>query len=138
MQAVFTSSRPGEYQLRPSPGGILAERNFKRYLVVALLEGVEHWQISYRQDGDAVMAQADLFEVPGPGVPATYGGVLRPDSPQTYQLLWDRIAYVLGQRPDWVSCDEYRASLARHSLDGGQEYGLCGEFADGSAPSKLH
>lgn len=93
--------------------------------MIAAAEGTEHWEISYKVEGPNLIARADLMNVAA-SFPPTSSVPNRPDSPSTYDLLWQRVAYVLGQRHDWPSCTEYKAHLAPHSLDQVQEFGLCG------------
>jgi hypothetical protein len=123
---VFDASHPGEYQLRPLPDGVLAERRWLIYVVIGAASGDEQWHVSYAPAAAGIDARADLVNIPGGGWPPNMNGAERPDNPATYELLWSRLDYVLGNRAGWPGCDDYARPLAHHSIDQGQGWGLCG------------
>jgi hypothetical protein len=134
---VFEASNPKAYTLRPTPTGVIAERPWREYLVIAAASGTEEWQLSYKQAGDGVDAQADLSNVPGMMIPPVAASIQRPDSTASYDLLWSRLDYVLGNRPDWLSCAAWSAPLRHHSVDVVSEWGLCGLGAADAPPLRL-
>jgi hypothetical protein len=52
-------------------------------------------------------------------------GSYGPGRPETYEILWDRVDYLLGLRPDWRPCPDSSTSV-----------GLCGQFVDDRAPAQ--
>jgi hypothetical protein len=136
-QSVLDAAFPGKYQFRPIPNGLLAERHWTIYVVLGYAAGIEHWQVTYSPEGDGVVAQADLSNATTSAYPPPANDLLRPDNPATYELLWARIEYVLGQRQDWESCEAYAAPLHRKSIDPGQEWGPCGQSTSDAMPQRL-
>jgi len=136
LQAALDASQPRAYTVRPAPGGVIAERRWNEYAVLAWSQGLERWQIAYDASDDGVDARADLTAMPTNVWPPDFSVVDRPDNPATYDLLWARVSYMLGQRSDWETCDAFGASLRHRSMDALQSWGLCGAGADDNPQPK--
>lgn len=137
LQVAFGASYPKGYQVRPASNGVIVERHWLDYAVLAYTGGLEHWQISYSAAGDGIDANADMVATSSDSWPPQPNDIERPDNPATYDLLWARISYVLGQRADWESCDDYDDIVRHKSLDQLQGWGMCGSGADDRAPTRV-
>jgi hypothetical protein len=50
-----------------------------------------------------------------------------------YRLFWARVDYMLGKRPDWISCAGYIAELKKTETSSEALAGLCGSTSQGAA-----
>ncbi|MGH6887977.1 MAG: hypothetical protein ACREHF_02070 [Rhizomicrobium sp.] len=137
LQRVFSASVPGGYSVRPAPGGAIAERNYDDFAMLAVARGLERWQITYAAKGDDIDAHADVVNIPGQSFPADINVQIRPDTPATYELFWQRLGYVLNARKEWPTCRDYAASLRFKSKDPIQSWGLCGTGSSDVPPQKI-
>ncbi|HEX3430758.1 MAG TPA: hypothetical protein VHT03_07710 [Rhizomicrobium sp.] len=117
VRRVFDASGPKIYGLHPEEGAALVEQHWALDVVFASAAGVERWRLEYAPAEDGIDVHAELEHAPG-------------DAPSgktvSYELLWSRIEYVLGNRTDWPRCK------SGPKLPGS---GLCA--SDSSPPLKL-
>lgn len=105
LRRVFDANRPKVYGLRPEEGGAMVEKHWALDVVFASATGGERWRVEYAPAGDGVDAHAEVTHNSGEGpLPKR---IEQPHSTDAanYQLLWSRLAYVLGNRPDWPRCE---------------------------------
>jgi hypothetical protein len=134
---VFESSRPGEYDARPSTFGIEVQRKWNYYFVLAITQGTERWNIVLRQIGTGTEAFAELGGVQtataAGGFPSV--GELRPWNTSVYDVFWARVDFFLGARKDWLGCATHIGSSEAAKQSANDPYGLCGYgWSEGGAP----
>ena len=106
-----------DYNVQHSEHGMLAERNWFLYLVLAAAMGHDAWYLDARQDGADVVLQARLIRTSSSiaGTPTAGGGAQATTLPpiessvsyrEPYKLLFARIGFLLKQEPRWFTCNE--------------------------------
>ena len=105
LRRVFDASRPKIYGLRPEEGGAMVEQHWALDVVFASATGVERWQLEYAPAGDGIDVHAAVEHPPDRSVGPDRNESRRSGDTAEYQLLWSRIAYVLGAIPDWPRCE---------------------------------
>jgi hypothetical protein len=104
LRRVFDASGPKVYGLRPEEGGALVEQHWALDVVFASSTGVERWRLEYAPAGDGVDVHADVEHAPGAGASSGRNEIRPAGNAADYQLLWSRVAYVLGNGADWPRC----------------------------------
>ena len=104
LHRVFDASAPKVYGLRPEEGGALVEQHWALDVLFKSLTGVERWRVEYAPAGDGIDAHVNVEHVQGESSSPGGNGMAPQDITANYQLLWTRIAYVLGNVPDWPRC----------------------------------
>lgn len=125
LRRVFNIGGPKIYGLRPEEGGALVERHWALDVVFASSGGDERWRLEYAPAGDGIDARAEVERTPRVGLSPPKTRMQPPRNAASYQLLWSRIAYVLGNRVDWPACES------------SSKTGLCSVTSSGSPPLKL-
>jgi hypothetical protein len=105
LRRVFDASGPNVYGLRPEEGGALVEQHWALDVIFASATGSERWRLEYAPAGDGVDVHADVMRASGEGPSANRAETQRSGNLSNYQLLWSRLAYVLGARADWPRCE---------------------------------
>ncbi|KAA2241212.1 hypothetical protein [Salinarimonas soli] len=125
-EAVLRHADPGDVTFDYRLGGFRAERKFLVYAVLAAAEGEDRWTFNASQSGRAVRASVFLTE--RARVHGT-GGARQVNANRqqvgTFRLFYARIDYLLGLRPDWVTCREAPGKLGLPPDAAGTQ-GLCG------------
>lgn len=134
VEAVFEASRPGRYQARPDRNGVRFSRSWNHYFVLTTANGSEEWSIYENVVGDGVEVEVNFSGLAGGFLSPTVQ--IQVPKPEFYDLLWDRVDYVLGLRDYWVTCDEYEKKIGYSSGD--VFYGFCGFGADENIPDKVN
>lgn len=136
--------------------GFVADRPYVIYAVLAAEVGTDTWRfrIAEAATGQAknapktVTATVQLSRVRSTTsasafsvgdrtvvVPMTTTGAVRAaESPSTYQAFWARVDYVLGLRPDWLSCKDAKEAKGARDEGGPSLYGLCPILGSEQAP----
>lgn len=130
VEAVFDASRPGRYQARPDRNGVSFSRSWNHYFVLATSTGNEDWFIYENAVGDNIDVEVNFSGMAGGFLMPTVK--IQAPKPAFYELLWDRVDYVLGLRDDWTSCDDYEKKIGY--MSGDVFYGFCGFGADENIP----
>lgn len=129
---VLRDSDPSDFEFRDTLTGFTGLRKYFIYAVIAAANGREKWEFQTEADGKSVRAAVSVSEagVSSGGYSAsTYEG--RMASVPLYRLFWDRVDYVLGRRPDWVTCAQAEAALQGSGGGAMALGGLCGPTSDG-------
>ena len=129
---VLRHSDPTDFEFRDTLTGFTGLRRYFIYAVIAASNGREKWEFQTEADGKAVRAAVSVSEA---GV-STGGYSTQPyegrmASVPLYRLFWDRVDYMLGRRPDWVSCEQAEAVLKASNTGTLALGGLCGPTSDG-------
>lgn len=133
-ERVLRQSDPADFEFRHSMNGFTGLRRFFIYAVIAASNGREKWEFQVDPEGkDMLRASISVSEAGktvGGGDVEDFEGKLA--SVPLYRLFWNRVDYVLGKRPDWITCDqasdEARATNTNVATALG---GLCGPTSDG-------
>ena len=132
-EAVVRASGPGQYEFEFGLNGFSARHSYFIYGVVASAYGREKWDFNIEPGTAGLRATAtlsDAGDVHG-GLSISRYEKIAVGAP-VYQLFWARVDYVLGRRPDWITCE--RAQIEKSAY--GSLYGLC-RSADEPVPEPL-
>lgn len=141
-QIVLRHSDPTDFEFRNSLNGFVGLRRYFVYAVIASASGREKWEFETEQPAPGVVkASVSVSEA---GRAASGYSSSRYESAMNsiplYRLFWNRVDYMLGRRPDWVSCDQAAAELKATRTSETSLGGLCGPTSDGRnspAPPQL-
>lgn len=130
---VLRQSDPRNFQFENSFNGFTGYRKYFIYAVIAASQGTDKWIFDTQVSGGGVRAlvtASDSGEAVSSNTRTRYSERLA--SVPLYRLFWSRVDYVLGRRPDWITCDEAQAALdaAKMSAPIGLS-GLCGPTSAG-------
>ena len=117
--------------------GLMATRNWTVYFVLGFVTGTDNWIFKARpvEGGTAVTFAVGSVAQPAPAKQTPR----RADDPRPkvmgathegtaiYDLVWARMAYLLGQRGDWMRCAESEARVAS-GVVWGETVALCNSF----------
>lgn len=111
-----------DYETAHSPNSLQAKRNWLMYLVIAVASGSNNWLVTTEElpeGGTKVVtshsaASSSFFGMP---VATSTGGTSATGAttptlqnittdPALYGLFYARMDYLLGKRPDWVTCKD--------------------------------
>jgi hypothetical protein len=104
-------------------------RDWNYFLVITIARGRETWDFRVSEARNVITAHATALIVGNRREP--------PDDPAVYQLIWARADYVLGKRPDWLTCDQYFKTMADPKSPHDAFWGLCGYLSDDKPPERL-
>lgn len=142
-EAVLRTSDPKDFEFRYNAAGFVGLRRYFIYAVLASAQGREKWEFTTEPAGpSAVRASVSISEAgtASGGYSATpYENAMA--SVPLYRLFWSRVDYMLGKRPDWVTCDQAgEAETETNTNVAAALGGLCGPTSDGRdapAPAPL-
>lgn len=133
-ETVLKLSDPQDWDFRYTVDGFVGLRRYVVYAVLVSQVGQEKWQL--------------VTEVPAPGVVkasisvseagVAVGGYAQNPyehsmaSIPLYRLFWARVDYMLGKRPDWITCASYVATLKKSATSSDALAGLCGSTSQGA------
>lgn len=117
--------------------GLMATRNWTVYFVLGFATGTDNWIFKVRpvEGGTAVTFAVGSVAQPAPARQTPR----RADDPRPkvmgtthegtaiYDLVWARMAYLLGQRDTWMSCAESEARVVS-GVVWGEAVALCNSF----------
>jgi hypothetical protein len=133
-QIVLKTSDPTDFEFRNTVNGFTGLRRYVVYAVLASAVGREKWDftVDFPTPGQA-RASVSISEAG-----QTTGGYSRTPYENTmasvplYRLFWKRVDYMLGRRPDWVTCDQAASELKEEGTNTISALGgLCGPTSDG-------
>lgn len=127
LRRVFEASAPKVYGLRPEGGGALVEKHWTLDVIFASVSGAERWRLEYAPAGDGIDVHAEVEHTSAPGPLAKRMETQRSADRPNYELLWSRVAYVLGNRGDWPRCEKSKIPGA----------GLCSTGSSQPPPLRL-
>jgi hypothetical protein len=140
-EAIIKISDPNDVEVRYVNDGFTAIRRYFIYAVLAASSGQEKWEFHVDERAAAIEASLSISES---GTVAGGSSFNHFDSAMSsvplYRLFWKRMDYMLGRRPDWVTCEQEAAELGRTGTNTVAALGgLCGPTSDGrdSVPAPL-
>ena len=117
--------------------GLMATRNWTVYFVLGFVTGTDQWIVKARpvEGGtDVTFAVGSVAQPAGARITPRRDGDPRPrvmgsmhEGTAIYDLVWARMAYLLGQRDTWMSCAESDARVAS-GVVWGETVALCNSF----------
>lgn len=130
-EAILRQSDPNNIDVRYSPDGFTALRRYFIYAIIATQSGREKWDFSASNTAGGTRASLTITEA---GVGSSAYSSAAYDRPMAsvplYRLFWGRVDYMLGRRPDWITCDQAQAELLSNSAPDTLS-GLCGPTSAG-------
>lgn len=138
-QTVLKISDPNDFEFRNTVNGFTGLRRYVIYAVFAAANGREKWDftVDYPSPGQlrASVSVSEAGESTGGYSHQSYEHVMA--SVPLYRLFWKRVDYMLGRRPDWVTCDAAATELEATNTNTTVALGgLCGPTSDGrNAPA---
>lgn len=145
-EQLFILCDGDDFQLVHTEDGIIATRNWTVYLVLAASIGTDYWLLKVTNYNNGVKATIQInTQAQGvSGMPNTNGGVSAYTSALAgnpvngnaiYDLFWSRMDYLLGKRPNWMSC-EIADERIKSKIVWGSNEALCNSFnVDDKSPS---
>jgi hypothetical protein len=137
-ETVLKVSDPSDFEFRYTLNGFTGLRRYFVYAVLASASGREKWDFITEADPAGLHASVSISEA---GTASGGYSVSRYENAMAsvplYRLFWSRVEYMLGKRPDWVTCDQAAAELQSTSTNTMAALGgLCGPTSDGrNAPA---
>jgi hypothetical protein len=111
-EAVVKHSDPGDIAIEYNRSGFVARRKFFIYAVLATAEGEDRWTFSTSENSEGASAAVRVIQR---GTARSGNVTDRFRENQTFlgsfRLFYARIDYMLGRRPDWVTCKDAPAKL---------------------------
>lgn len=137
-ETVLRISDPSDFEFRYTLTGFTGLRRYVIYAVLAAANGREKWEFMTEQEPAGLRASVSISEegvATGGYSQNRYEGAMA--SVPLYRLFWSRVEYMLGKRPDWVTCDQAAAELQASNTNAVTALsGLCGPTSDGrNAPA---
>ncbi|MGF7163613.1 hypothetical protein FHS85_005283 [Rhodoligotrophos appendicifer] len=131
-QAVLLQSDDADdWDFGYTTNGFTGTRKYFVYAVIAATSGREKWEFNTEQVGGAVQASLTVSDLANVGTYGTSVVEINLNRILLQRLFWKRVDYVLGRRPDWVSCDEAMAEAQAAKADPEVLSGLCGFTSEG-------
>ena len=131
-EKILKVSDPQDWDFRYEQAGFTGLRRYLIYAVLAAQTGREKWEFHTEQSGkNAITASVTISEA---GM--AYGGYSanpyegKMANIELYRLFWARMDYMLGKRPDWVTCEMAREGLQESRMQAPLA-GLCGTTSQG-------
>lgn len=132
-ETVLKLSDPADFEFRYTLAGFTGLRRYMVYAVITTAVGREKWELLTESDPAGLRASVSVSEegtASGAyGSQNKYEGAMA--SVPLYRLFWSRVEYMLGRRPDWVTCEEAAAVLQASNTNTLALGGLCGPTSDG-------
>lgn len=127
-----------DFKIFHADDGFHATRNWTIYLVLAAATGTDYWRVTAQEiDGGVKLSvqvntqsQAISAMPTTSGAWAAFTGPLagRPvEGTAIYDLFWGRMDYLMGLRPDWMTCEMARDRV-KQGIVWGRRDALCDPF----------
>jgi hypothetical protein len=132
-ETVLKISDPADFEFRYTLTGFTGLRRYFIYAVVASASGREKWEFLTEPEPAGLRASVSISEegTASGGYSANrYEGAMA--SVPLYRLFWNRVEYMLGKRPEWVTCEQAAGELQSSNTNAVAALGgLCGPTSDG-------
>jgi hypothetical protein len=139
-EAVVKHSDPRDIKVEYSKQGFVARRKFFIYAVLAAVDGEDRWTFHASENSEGASASVRVIQR-GTAQSGRFGERFRENEVTvgSFRLFYARVDYMLGRRPDWITCSEAPAKLGLPAEAPGLQ-ALCSlthQGADAAAPTKL-
>jgi hypothetical protein len=139
-EAVVRHPDPADTTLEYSKAGFLARRKFVIYAVVAAAVGEDRWTFAASENAEGASASLRVIQR-GTAFSGSSSERFRDNQTDVggMRLFYARMEYLLGRRPDWVTCEQVSVKLSLPADRQGTDM-LCGltlQARDAPPPPKL-
>jgi hypothetical protein len=139
-EAVVKHSDPSDIKVEYNRSGFTARRKFFIYAVIAAANGEDRWTFSVSENADGASAAVRIIQK-GTTIAGQSSQRFRDNQTTvgSLRLFYARLDYMLGKRPDWITCREAVAKLSLPAEAPGLQ-SLCSithQGADAPAPARL-
>lgn len=114
VESIFDLSDGSDYTYAYTSDGLKANRRYDVYLVFIAPSGNFIWDVRATPDQDGVLVKAQVEEHSG-GIGIQTGTELF-NTAIPYNMLWERLDYLLGKSDHWPTCDEAKAAVGNKPL----------------------
>jgi hypothetical protein len=139
-EAVLKHSDSRDFTFEYSKSGFSARRRFFIYAVIATAEGEDRWTFAASENSEGASASVRIIQR---GTATAGRSTERFRDNQTmvgsFRLFYARLDYLLGKRPDWVSCADAPKKLSLNPEAPGLQ-ALCSithQANDNAPPGKI-
>lgn len=137
-EKLFTLSDGDDYKFQHTDDALYASRQWTVYLVLAAASGTDNWVVTAKETDKGVKTtvrvatqESAFAPMPTTGGDASVGTIPVAGTPvqgtTLYELFWARMDYLLGLRPDWMTCEESNARR-QNGDTWGLSHQLCNSF----------
>ena len=137
-ERLFRLADGDDFNIAHNDDGIYASRNWTAYVVIAAAMGIDYWQLSVTPAGAGVKVRVQVnTQAQGVTPMATTNGAwtatttAMAGSPvmgtAIYDAFWSRMDYLLGKRPDWMTC-QIADERVKQKVTWGSNEALCNSF----------
>jgi hypothetical protein len=139
-EAIVRHADPADTTLEYSKSGFLARRKFVIYAVIAAAVGEDRWTFAASENAEGASASIRIIQR-GTAMSGSSSERFRDNQTDVggLRLFYSRMDYLLGRRPDWVTCEAAPAKLSLAADKPGTD-ALCGltlQGRDAPPPPKL-
>lgn len=135
---LFNLADGDDFQIVHTEDGLYASRGWMVYMVFAAAIGTDYWQLKVVDTGSRLKASVQV-NTQGQGVSpvaTTNGAWTATTTPMAgtpimgtaiYDIFWSRMDYLLGKRPDWMTC-QIADERVEKKITWGNNQALCNAF----------
>ena len=150
-ERLFRLADPRQVKFQHFDNGFRVYRRWSVYMVIAAAFGTDIWDVRAAPSGQGTKLTVHLSRtssnITGVPTPTAAGdtsatvitspgtGGVPVDSTAIYDLFWGRMDYLLGRRPEWMTCEEASARR-KEGLTYGPLDALCSVTTDDLAPGE--
>lgn len=139
-EAVIRHPDPGDTTVEYGKAGFTAKRRFALFAVIAAAEGEDRWRFAASENEEGASASVGMIQR-GRAYSGSHSQRFRDNHTEigAFRLFYARIDYLLGRRPDWVSCADAPPKLGLPAAAPGTD-ALCGmtlQNRDAPPPGKV-
>lgn len=135
---LFRLADGNDFSIIHTEDGVYATRNWLVYMVLAAASGTDYWKLTVAPTDNGVRATVrvntqsqSIVPMPTTSDAMTAGTTPMSGRPvegtAVYDLFWNRMDYLLGKSPTWMTC-----KMAKEKIEKGEVWGtiepLCNAF----------
>lgn len=98
-----------DFKIEKSPESLSATRRWREYVVISYEWGDDLWNVKTHSTNSSITAAVQISRKVGYSGNLAYLSFDHPDNivdgTAIYDLFWARMDYLLGKRPDWMTCE---------------------------------
>lgn len=98
-----------DFKIERTQESLTATRRWREYVVISYEWGDDYWNVKTHSMNNSVTATVQISRKVGYSGNLVYLSMNHPDyiinGTAIYDLFWARMDYLLGKRPDWMTCE---------------------------------
>ena len=98
-----------DFKIVKSPESLSVTRRWREYVVISYEWGDDHWNVKTHSTNSGITAAVQISRRVGFSGNLVLISINHPnniiDGTAIYDLFWARMDYLLGKRPDWMTCE---------------------------------